>query len=305
MGTTDRQRDERRGDVHRTWSIDTVGTYQLKATSTGSLTTATSTSDHGRPQSDGGPADVDQRAAGSSHSTASHLRTRRRRWRINLGTSRRATMEASPLRSDNNPRECRPGRDTTVTASGGMADFPGLTISTVGDNEYTLLGDQRRRHLAGLDPDQRLPIPPVGTRGDRPATDVSPGLPNLRPDRHHYRRSPAGADPDFNGTVTVAIATGPPGSTLGGGATTVAASGGIATFSGLTLDKVGAVTLQVSTRGLSSITTGDINVTPAARRATGPGQRAARHADGREHVRLRGRGGRPVRQPGHELQRHR
>ena len=42
----------------------------------------------------------------------------------------------------------------------------------------------------------------------------------------------------FNGTVTLALASNPGGSTLGG-TLTVTASGGVATFSGLTLDKSG------------------------------------------------------------------
>ena len=54
----------------------------------------------------------------------------------------------------------------------------------------------------------------------------------------------------FNGTVTVALANNPGGATLGG-TLTVTASGGVATFSGLTLNKAASgYTLVVTSSGL-------------------------------------------------------
>ena len=68
----------------------------------------------------------------------------------------------------------------------------------------------------------------------------------------------------FNGTVTVALANNPGGATLGG-TLTVTAQSGVATFSGLTLDKAGTgYTLLVSASGLASATTSAFDVTPAA-----------------------------------------
>jgi hypothetical protein len=62
-------------------------------------------------------------------------------------------------------------------------------------------------------------------------------------------------------TVRVAFANNPTGATLGG-TLTVSASQGVATFSGLTINKVGnGYTLQVSSSGLSSATTTAIDVT--------------------------------------------
>ena len=56
-------------------------------------------------------------------------------------------------------------------------------------------------------------------------------------------------DSSFNGTVTVALASNPGGATLGG-TLTVTASGGVATFSGLTLNKAASgYTLEVSASG--------------------------------------------------------
>ena len=68
-------------------------------------------------------------------------------------------------------------------------------------------------------------------------------------------------DSSFNGTVTVALANNPGGATLGG-TLTATASGGIATFSGLTLNKaVSGYTLQVSASGVDDATTSAITVT--------------------------------------------
>jgi len=70
-------------------------------------------------------------------------------------------------------------------------------------------------------------------------------------------------DSSFNGTVAVALANNPGGATLGG-TLTVTASGGVATFSGLTLDTADTgYTIQVSASGVNSATTSAITVTPA------------------------------------------
>ncbi len=67
----------------------------------------------------------------------------------------------------------------------------------------------------------------------------------------------------FNGTVTVALATNPSGVTLGG-TLTATASNGVATFSGLSLNKAApGYTLEVSASGLEGATTTAITVTPA------------------------------------------
>jgi len=64
----------------------------------------------------------------------------------------------------------------------------------------------------------------------------------------------------FGGTVTVGLASNPGGTTLGG-TLVVAASGGVATFSGLTIPTVGSgYTLYVSASGSTSTTTVPFNV---------------------------------------------
>jgi streptogramin lyase len=68
----------------------------------------------------------------------------------------------------------------------------------------------------------------------------------------------------FNGTVTVALASNPGGSTLGGTLTTTA-SGGVASFTGLTLNKAASgYTLFTSGGGYGWGVTSQITVTPAA-----------------------------------------
>jgi streptogramin lyase len=68
----------------------------------------------------------------------------------------------------------------------------------------------------------------------------------------------------FNGVITLALATDVGGATLGG-VLSVSAVNGVATFSGLTLDKVGSGdTLSVSAIGLAKATTSAIAVAPGA-----------------------------------------
>jgi streptogramin lyase len=68
----------------------------------------------------------------------------------------------------------------------------------------------------------------------------------------------------FNGTVTVALGNNPGGATLGG-TLTATASNGMATFSGLTLNKAASgYTFAVSASGLGEGVTNVITVTPAA-----------------------------------------
>ena len=71
-------------------------------------------------------------------------------------------------------------------------------------------------------------------------------------------------DLTFGGSVTVSVEDNPDGATLGG-TITATASKGVASFPALTLDKAGTgSTLQVTSSGLTPVTTSDINVTRAS-----------------------------------------
>jgi subtilase family serine protease len=73
-----------------------------------------------------------------------------------------------------------------------------------------------------------------------------------------------GVAKSFNGSVTIALANNPGGSTLGG-TLTVTAQNGVATFSGLTLNRTGSgYTILASASESTSVTTNAMSVTPAA-----------------------------------------
>jgi uncharacterized repeat protein (TIGR03803 family) len=75
--------------------------------------------------------------------------------------------------------------------------------------------------------------------------------------------SAGGAVIGQSGTVTLSIASGPTGATLGGTLTATAANG-VATFSGITFTKAGTYTLTAASSGLTSATSTTITVNPAA-----------------------------------------
>ena len=84
--------------------------------------------------------------------------------------------------------------------------------------------------------------------------------------------STGAADPSFNGTVTLSLANNAGGSgTVLGGTLTATAVNGVATFSGLTLNKPGnGYTLMASTNGLTSAMSAAFNVTSPAPPAPKP-----------------------------------
>src|SRR5438552_2865920 len=70
----------------------------------------------------------------------------------------------------------------------------------------------------------------------------------------------------FTGTVTMAIGTNPGGGTLSG-TTSVGAVNGVATFSNLSINKVGSgYTLTAAASGLTGATSASFNITPAPAR---------------------------------------
>ena len=162
---------------------------------------------------------------------------------------------------DNNPGDGTLGGTTTLNASGGVAAFSGLTISSVANNDTLVATSDGLTSPASSSIDVTL-IPPVGIKvSTQPPASVQVaqtfGLTVAIIDQA------GNPDPDFSGSVTVAIS-GPPGTNTLAGTTIVTASGGVANFSGLTLADLGTVTLQVSSSGLGSITTSTINVTAAS-----------------------------------------
>jgi hypothetical protein len=156
----------------------------------------------------------------------------------------------------NNPGVSTLGGTLTATAVHGVASFTGLTINQPGSG-YTL----RATTTAGLSAGTSAP---VNVTNDRlVVTTPPPGSVAAGSGFGLVVKAEDGSgnvDASFNGSVTVARrAAGPLGGTL-----TVTASGGVATFSGLTLDVPGTYKLSLTASGLAPATTGFLNVTAAA-----------------------------------------
>ncbi len=162
---------------------------------------------------------------------------------------------------DNNPSGGNLGGTLTLPASGGIVTFNPLTIDTIGD-PYTLIASSDNINSPASTPIDVLAIPAasLSVTGQQPSGTIavaqSFGLSVTALDAH------GNPDPDFDGSVTLALV-GTPGSNTLSGTTTVNAVNGVATFSGLTLAEIGQATIQVSSSGLPSITT-TINVNAAA-----------------------------------------
>ena len=162
---------------------------------------------------------------------------------------------------DSNPKGGHLGGTATIKATGGVASFTGLTIDAIGAG-YTLQASGvgvTSPASSGIDV-TLIPASSLEVTAQPPASvAVNQGF-GLKVTALDANGDP---DPDFTGSVSVAI-TGSPGSPDLGGTTTEAAVAGVASFPGVTLDKVGSYTLDVTSTGLGAATTGTIAVTAGA-----------------------------------------
>jgi hypothetical protein len=162
----------------------------------------------------------------------------------------------------NNPGGSALGGVRTLTAVNGMASFFNLTVNQPGTG-YTL-----RVTGGGLSPattspfNVQQPAPPA----QLVVTAQPPAAVAAASEFGLVVKVEDGAGnvaTTFTGNVSVALASNPGGSVLGG-ATTVAAANGVAVFSNLTVDQPGTgYTLQVTGGGLTA-TTNSFRVTPPA-----------------------------------------
>jgi large repetitive protein len=156
-----------------------------------------------------------------------------------------------------NPGNAVLGGVTTIPASGGVAAFTVLTIDVI-DNNYTLRASSGGFNTPASTPIDVLPIPAaslvVTTQPSTVQVYEPFGLTITALDAN------GNLDPDFNGSVTVALAP-TSASNILGGTTTVNAIDGVATFSKLTLAQVGNMTLQLSTSSGLTVDTSSISVT--------------------------------------------
>jgi dihydroxyacetone kinase len=150
----------------------------------------------------------------------------------------------------------------TVNAVNGVATFTGLSLDTAGD--FTLTASDGLLTPATSSSFTITPAAGTATKlvFETPPADaaVNSSLTTFKVDVTDSTGTVVTSD---NSAVTIAIATGPLGSNLVGTAT-VNAVNGVATFSGLSLDTVGAYTLTASDGALTSVTAPSFNITAAA-----------------------------------------
>src|SRR2546430_12026682 len=156
-----------------------------------------------------------------------------------------------------------------VAAVGGVANFGDLSLNRTATG-YTLTASG-----GGLGPVTSTAFditPGTATRlafTQQPTNTVAGGA--ISPAVQLSALDPAGnLVPTFTGSVTVALGNNPGGSTLGG-TTTVAAVGGVVTFSDLTLDKT-APGYWLTATGLGTATSSSFNIIagPASQLVFGP-----------------------------------
>ena len=204
--------------------------------------------------------------------------------------------------TSSDPREPHPAGSVTFTAGSGVA-YAVATLQTAGswaitasDGTYTRRQCPGHGHGGGRRGGRLQPAAQRHARrhGDHPTVTVEVVDP-------YGNLVTSGSGSTAN--VTLAIASGPSGGKLLG-TTTVAAVGGVATFSTLSIDQAGSYTLSASGAGVGSTATSNpfaITPGPAAKLAftsqPGPSTPTTRHGDG-DHFHRGGGRRRPVRQHG-------
>src|SRR5438034_884572 len=149
----------------------------------------------------------------------------------------------------------------TVAASAGVATFANLSIDKAGTG-YTLTAtgagsatSTAFNITAGTATQLVFSVQPSTTSA---GAAITPAVQVTALDASNNTAT------GFTGNVTVAIGTNPSGGTLAG-TTTVAASGGVATFSTLSIDKAGTgYTLVTSASSVTGTTSNAFNITPGA-----------------------------------------
>jgi hypothetical protein len=161
-----------------------------------------------------------------------------------------------------NPAGGSLGGTLTLAASGGVAAFSGLTIDQAGSG-YAIQATASGLPAASTQPFQVIPAAPAQlaiTAGISSPLTAGAGFGLAVAIEDAYGNLEAGD----NATVSLAVGGGPSGAGLGG-TLPLSAVNGVATFSGLTLDRAGSgYTLQASSAGLTGTTTTAFTIVPAA-----------------------------------------
>src|SRR6266566_506068 len=151
----------------------------------------------------------------------------------------------------------------TVAAASGVATFSSVSISKTGTG-YTLTGAASGLSgatsssfdiTAGIASQLAFTVQPSNATA---GATITPAV------RVTARDAQGNTATGFTGNVTVGLGANPGGGALSGTAT-VAAVGGVATFSGLSIDKTGTgYTLTAAVSGLTPATSAAFNITPGA-----------------------------------------
>jgi hypothetical protein len=239
-------------------NIDKAGTgYTLQATS-GPLTAATSASFNITPQSATQlvfTVEPTNTGAGDSITPAIQVAAH-----DNYGNTDTSYGTDVSIAIDTNPGGGTLSGTTTVTPSSGVATFSNLSIDKAGTG-YTLQATS-----GALSPDTSasfnitaqsatklvFTVEPTNTgAGD----SITPAIQVAAQDNY------GNTDTSYSTDVSIAIDTNPGGGTLSG-TTTVTPSSGVATFSNLSIDKVGVgYTLQATSGSLTAATSAAFNIT--------------------------------------------
>jgi uncharacterized repeat protein (TIGR03803 family) len=155
-----------------------------------------------------------------------------------------------------------PGSTTTATVDGGIATFSNLVFDTTGT--YTL-AESATGQLTGPNSSSFTVLPGPAKQlmfSVQPGDSMAGGAINPAVQVQVFDGYGNLETGDNNDQVTLAVASGP-GSFAPGSTTTVSASGGVATFSGLELNKAGAgYTLRALATGMITAISSPFAVTP-------------------------------------------
>jgi streptogramin lyase len=165
-----------------------------------------------------------------------------------------------------NPGGATLGGTLTVTASGGVATFSGLTLTRAASG-YTLVASTSG---LGQGVSNAMTVTPAAATQlvitQQPPTTVKVSSPFAL--KASIEDTYGNVVTTASGTVSVAFASNPTGATLGG-TLSVTASQGVASFTNLTINKVGSGDmLRVSSSGLSAAVSTFINVTRSGKTPT-------------------------------------
>ena len=171
-----------------------------------------------------------------------------------------------------NPASNTLGGTKTVPISAGVATFTTLTLANAGTG-FTLKATATATVTADGLTQTLTSAPSAGIKVTAPAPRATQLLVWTQPTTRvpagsrfslviHALTSTSALASSYSGTVTLtllALATNPPGAFLGG-TRTVTASGGVASFSGLTLNLPGSYVIRATASGMSSASTMTITV---------------------------------------------